>query len=77
VNKHKLHTCIKAGLPDGIFEDQRSQFWYILEDPGRKNVGILMAICYILRPLVFLMAILAYFVVFPFQYVVPRKIGQP
>jgi hypothetical protein len=28
----------QAGLPDGFFSDQKSQFGYILEDLGMKNV---------------------------------------
>jgi hypothetical protein len=31
---------VEAGLPDGLFEDQKSKFGYILEGLGMKNVGI-------------------------------------
>jgi hypothetical protein len=30
-----------AGLPDGYFSNQKSQFGYILEDLGMENVAIL------------------------------------
>jgi hypothetical protein len=30
----------EAGLPDGIFSYQKSQFGYILEGLGMENVGI-------------------------------------
>jgi hypothetical protein len=30
----------EAGLPDGIFEYQKYQFWCILEGLGMKNFGI-------------------------------------
>jgi hypothetical protein len=29
-----------SGLPDGLFEDQKSQFGYIFEGLGAENVGI-------------------------------------
>jgi hypothetical protein len=29
-----------TGLPDGIFENEKYHFWYILEGLGRGNVGI-------------------------------------
>jgi hypothetical protein len=28
------------GLPDGLYSNQKSQFWYILERLGMENVGI-------------------------------------
>jgi hypothetical protein len=30
--------CFESGLPDGFISDQKSQFGYILEDLGMKNV---------------------------------------
>jgi hypothetical protein len=30
----------KAGLPDGLFSNQKSQFGKILEDLARENLGI-------------------------------------
>jgi hypothetical protein len=31
---------IRAGLPDGVFSNQKSQFGYIIESLGFENVGI-------------------------------------
>jgi hypothetical protein len=34
----KAKFSFQAGLPDGFFLDQKSQFGYILEDLGMENV---------------------------------------
>jgi hypothetical protein len=62
-----------SGLPDGIFSNQKSQFGYILECFAMEDVGTFYG------NLVYFTAIL-YIVtsyIFPFWYVVPRKIWQP
>jgi hypothetical protein len=33
-------TYVCPRLPDGIFSNQKSQFWYILEGLGMENFGI-------------------------------------
>jgi hypothetical protein len=62
-------------LPDGIFSNQNSQFGYILEGLGMKNV------CIFSGHLVYFMAIWNIFgqleAFFLFWYAVPRKIWQP
>jgi hypothetical protein len=35
---HLVPIWSSAGLPDGFFSDQKSQFGYILEDLGIENV---------------------------------------
>jgi hypothetical protein len=69
----------RAGLPDGFFSDQKSQFGCILENPGMENVVIysghlenFTTIGYILR------AFGNFVVIFPpLWYIVLRKIWQP
>jgi hypothetical protein len=39
-----------AGLPDGLFSNQKSQYGYILEGRGMETVGSFMTIWNILRP---------------------------
>jgi hypothetical protein len=47
---------VSSGLTDGIFSDQKCQFWHILEGLWMENlVYVLMAI------LLFFIAILVYF----------------
>jgi hypothetical protein len=48
-----INACVgcTAGLPDGLFSNQQSQFGYILEGFGMKNVVIFMTTWNILRPL--------------------------
>jgi hypothetical protein len=31
---------VNAGLPDGLFSDQKSQFWFIFAGLGMENLGI-------------------------------------
>jgi hypothetical protein len=38
----------KTGLPDGIFSNQKSQFGKLLEGLAMEDVGIFIAIWYIL-----------------------------
>jgi hypothetical protein len=40
--KHEFfpHHLFVFGLPDGIFSDQKSQFWFIFVGFGIKNLGI-------------------------------------
>jgi hypothetical protein len=35
---------LATGLPDGIFSDQKCQFWYILEGLGMDNFGVFAAL---------------------------------
>jgi hypothetical protein len=35
-----VNAFTNSGLPDGLFSNQKSQFWYILEGLGMGNVGI-------------------------------------
>jgi hypothetical protein len=35
-----LPILLKAGLPDGIFSDQKLQFWYTFEGLGMEYLGI-------------------------------------
>jgi hypothetical protein len=71
-----------AGLPNGIFSNQKSRFWLILEDLAMEGVGIFYGhsvyfavIWYILWPFSIIYGHLVHF--FLFWYVVPRKIWQP
>jgi hypothetical protein len=43
-----LRTICVAGLPDGIFSYQKSQFLYILEGLGIERFGIFLAYLYLL-----------------------------
>jgi hypothetical protein len=36
----KLPQNKTAGLPDSLFSNQKSKFWYILEGPAMEDVGI-------------------------------------
>jgi hypothetical protein len=36
-NKDSTKKLASAGLPDGFFSDQKSQYGYILEDLGMEN----------------------------------------
>jgi hypothetical protein len=81
----KLSRCFAlaaAGLPDGKFQNQKSQFGQILEGLAIKDVGIFYgrlvyftAICYILWSLGISYGYLVYFSLF--WYVVSGKIWQP
>jgi hypothetical protein len=71
-----------AGLPDGLFSNQKSQFWKILVGLAKENLGIFYehlvyftAIGNILWPFGIFCGPLVYFSLF--WYVVPRKIWQP
>jgi hypothetical protein len=71
-----------AGLPDGLFWNQKSQFGSIAELLARENLGKIMdnlvnftAIANILWPFGIFSGHLVYFS--PFWYLVPRKIWQP
>jgi hypothetical protein len=75
-----LHST--AGLPDGLFPYQKSQFRYIFENLGVENVGMfygyliyLKAIWLISWAFGIFCGHLVYFSLF--WYVVPRKIWQP
>jgi hypothetical protein len=72
-----LRPAFKAGLPDGIFSNQKSQFDYILRasdwkflvnNYGRSEYWII--IWNILWPFGLFCGLLIYFI--PFRYVVPR-----
>jgi hypothetical protein len=70
-----------AGLPDGLFSNQKSKFGLILEGLAKEDVGIFYghlvhfrSFCYILWTFGIVRGNLVYF---PFVYFVPRKIWQP
>jgi hypothetical protein len=72
----------EAGLPDGIFSNQKSQFGQILEGLEMENVGIfygylenITAIWYILWPFGKLVIIWYFFS--QFWFIVSKKIWQP
>jgi hypothetical protein len=71
-----------AGLPDGLFSNQKSKFGLILEGLAIEDVGIFyerlihfMVFCYILWTFGVVRKYLVYF--FQFWYFVRRKIWQP
>jgi hypothetical protein len=65
-----------AGLPDGLFSNQKSKFWSILEVLAMDNSGIFMAIWRMFRTFgIVLYGTFGTF--FPFWYIVPPKIWQP
>jgi hypothetical protein len=71
-----------AGVPDGTFLYQKSQFWSNLEGLGMENIDILFghleycsAIWYMLFPFYIFCGHLVFFP--PFGYLVPSKIWQP
>jgi hypothetical protein len=74
---------LKAGLPDGIFSNQKFQFGKILEGLLMEDVGIFMAIWPILRSFGYILWPFLPFFIFHdnlvqlFRFVVPRKIWQP
>jgi hypothetical protein len=80
-NRKKANS-FRAGLPDGLFSNQKSQFGYILGVLQWKILEYFMTIWSILRPFgniswpfgIFC-GHLVYFS--PFWYFVPRKIWQP
>jgi hypothetical protein len=39
-NEQSACRCFQSGLPDGIFSNQKYQYWYILEGLGMENFGI-------------------------------------
>jgi hypothetical protein len=70
------------GLPYGLFSNQKSHFWQILEGLAMENLGIFYdhlvyftAIGNILGPFGIFCGNLVYFS--PLWYFVPRKIWQP
>jgi hypothetical protein len=72
----------EAGLPDGLFSNQKSKFGLILEGLVMEEVAMFYGhlvhftvFCYILWTFGVVRGILVYF--FPFWYFVPRKIWQP
>jgi hypothetical protein len=71
----------QPGLPDGFFSDQISKFGYILENIGMENVVIFSGHLEYLRPLGIIYCHLENSVVilyiFPFWFVLQRKIWQP
>jgi hypothetical protein len=74
---------LRPGLPDGLFSNQKSQFWSSLEGLTMENIGIFndhlvyfTAIGNILWPFDIFCAHLVYFPGFG-TYFVPRKIWQP
>jgi hypothetical protein len=46
-----------TGLPEGLFSNQKYQFWYILEGLGLKKLVYFLAIWYFSTILVYVMAI--------------------
>jgi hypothetical protein len=75
---------VTAVLPDGLFSNQKSKFGLNLEGPSREDVGIFyvhLIFVPILWPFVIFMDISyiswIFGIVFPFWYVVARKIWQP
>jgi hypothetical protein len=73
---------LSPGLPDGIFSNQKSQFWLILEGLAMEDVGIFYdhlvyftAIWYIMWPFGIFYGYLEK--KFPFWNVEPRRIWQP
>jgi hypothetical protein len=69
----------RPGLPDCTLVNQKYQFWYIWVELGQKNVGLFRDILLVLMPFCTFQSHLVHFVVswyiFPFWYVVPRKIS--
>jgi hypothetical protein len=73
---------LNAGLPDGIFLNQKSKFGKILEGFAMEDVGVFYghlvhftAFCYILLTFGIVCGNLVH--IFPFVCFVPRKILQP
>jgi hypothetical protein len=71
-----------AGLPDGLFSNQKSKFGYILKGLAMEDDGIFYGhlvhftvFCYILWAFGIVRGNLVYFS--PFLYFVPKKSGNP
>jgi hypothetical protein len=79
----KVVFAWKPGLSDGLFSDQKPQFWLIFVVLGKKNLGIPMLYgMAILVPFKTIRCILPPFwyilwYLFPLWYVTTRKIWQP
>jgi hypothetical protein len=73
---------VKSGLPDGLFSDHKSQFWFIFVGLGMENLeifyghfGIFKSIRCSLPPFGTFCGILVY--IFPLWYVEQEQSGNP
>jgi hypothetical protein len=58
-------------LPDGLFKDQKSKFWYILEGLGMENVGIFYG--HLVKCMAVWCSLCSFGIFFPFWYVGTKK----
>jgi hypothetical protein len=67
----------QAGLPDGIFSNQKSQFGKIFEGLGMEKVGIFSGRLKYIMAIWCILWLLGNVCFQPFWYIMSRKIWQP